>query len=338
MNTDDIKICFKKWLIKQGCLEKTDKGRPSTVYEYMKRIDRLCDKFFGSHYRNEWEYIAKNIYPILALYLACQKKAHQKANISLDEIYNFLSEKDVINPIIKFLEHCETDVDIDKFLSWLWNEAKDNRKNKISLLKFYEFLRSTEYQEQNSNFSNGLDYDKISKNLSKITSPKDLMYIRIAQYANETTPKTIVPRLNCYEEEETELCIKDTADSLECSPKTLGRIRQSKQNSLDYCNSGYLCYEVDDVHQYLANHYHSSGYQYPFGTYNPKSKKNWCTAEEARKIIGCSKSTVIKYREDGELTYTDYTPRHVLYFIPDVERIRDERKIFRRRKSKKSKI
>ena len=41
-----------------------------------------------------------------------------------------------------------------------------------------------------------------------------------------------------------------------------------------------------------------------------------------------------RYRQDGELTYTDYTPRHVLYFIPDVERIRDERKQNGRRTKK----
>ena len=30
----DLKTDFQKWLIQQGYKEGTDKGRPSTIYEY----------------------------------------------------------------------------------------------------------------------------------------------------------------------------------------------------------------------------------------------------------------------------------------------------------------
>ena len=57
----DLKQRFSNWLKEKGCQEKTGKGRPSTVYEYIKRIDRLCDKLYNNHTSEEWEILAANI-------------------------------------------------------------------------------------------------------------------------------------------------------------------------------------------------------------------------------------------------------------------------------------
>ena len=72
----DLKTDFQNWLIKQGCKERTNKGRPSTVYEYCKRIDRLCDKLYGTHTTNEWEKLSVNIGKILISYYECSTKEY----------------------------------------------------------------------------------------------------------------------------------------------------------------------------------------------------------------------------------------------------------------------
>lgn len=35
---------FKKYLIDQGYSELTPSGNPSTVYDYMKRVERICER------------------------------------------------------------------------------------------------------------------------------------------------------------------------------------------------------------------------------------------------------------------------------------------------------
>ncbi len=71
----DLKTDFQKWLIQQGYKEGTDKGRPSTIYEYCKRIDRLCDKLYGNSSTDKWEILAINIGKILiSCYECCNKE------------------------------------------------------------------------------------------------------------------------------------------------------------------------------------------------------------------------------------------------------------------------
>lgn len=72
----DLKTDFQNWLIKQGCKERTNKGRPSTVYEYCKRIDRLCDKLYGCYSTDKWEALAVNIGKILISYYECSNKEY----------------------------------------------------------------------------------------------------------------------------------------------------------------------------------------------------------------------------------------------------------------------
>ena len=35
---------FKNYLIQQGYSEFTPSGNPSTVYDYMKRVEKICDR------------------------------------------------------------------------------------------------------------------------------------------------------------------------------------------------------------------------------------------------------------------------------------------------------
>lgn len=76
MNSSDIKINFQNWLISKGCRNKTDKNRPSTVYEYTKRIDRLCDGLYGTHNAQNWEKLATEIGSALVSYYECNNKEY----------------------------------------------------------------------------------------------------------------------------------------------------------------------------------------------------------------------------------------------------------------------
>ncbi|UZQ52389.1 hypothetical protein [Clostridium kluyveri] len=52
----DMKKQFEEYLINKGYKQTTPSGQPSTVYDYMKRIDRVCD------WENmNWEQLADSV-------------------------------------------------------------------------------------------------------------------------------------------------------------------------------------------------------------------------------------------------------------------------------------
>lgn len=58
-----MKQQFKDYLIKQGYSVTTPTGNPSTVYDYAKRIDKVCE------WENlTWSGLAQNINAIVAQY------------------------------------------------------------------------------------------------------------------------------------------------------------------------------------------------------------------------------------------------------------------------------
>lgn len=61
MSTIDIRKHYKQWLIEQGLKAKTSKGHTSTVNEYLRRIDRICDRQYKRHNASAWNKLAKNI-------------------------------------------------------------------------------------------------------------------------------------------------------------------------------------------------------------------------------------------------------------------------------------
>jgi hypothetical protein len=58
-----MKEQFERYLIDCGYKQKTPSGNPSTVYDYIKRIDKICE------WENiSWEQLATNIHIILPQY------------------------------------------------------------------------------------------------------------------------------------------------------------------------------------------------------------------------------------------------------------------------------
>lgn len=58
-----MKNQFQEWLIKQGYSITTKSGNPSTVYDYQKRIEKVCE-WEGT----TWEGLAININTVIAQY------------------------------------------------------------------------------------------------------------------------------------------------------------------------------------------------------------------------------------------------------------------------------
>lgn len=88
-----IKSQFEKYLTKKGYKAKTNSGKPSTVYDYIKRIDKVCSV---EKYRS-WEELRNNIDICLKEYDTNGKK------------YDIgqLSNRAVINALKRFKEFME---------------------------------------------------------------------------------------------------------------------------------------------------------------------------------------------------------------------------------------
>lgn len=84
-----MKDQFKNYLIKQGYSILTPAGNPSTVYDYVMRIDKVCEWEHLS-----WEKLAQNISLIVAQYDVGGSK----------EDFGNKSHKAVINALKRFAE------------------------------------------------------------------------------------------------------------------------------------------------------------------------------------------------------------------------------------------
>lgn len=61
MSTIDIRKHYKQWLIEQGLKVKTPKGHASTVTEYLRRVDSICDRIYKRHTVSAWNNLATYI-------------------------------------------------------------------------------------------------------------------------------------------------------------------------------------------------------------------------------------------------------------------------------------
>lgn len=142
----DLKQRFSNWLKEKGCQEKTGKGRPSTVYEYIKRIDRLCDKLYNNHTSEEWEILAANIGSVLVSYCeSCNKEYYinkynlKKALQYFNDIGKICSNSNYPQANLNFVYNGDSDFlslikirQIDDYLR-IFDFCLDNEVNPSSL-------------------------------------------------------------------------------------------------------------------------------------------------------------------------------------------------------------
>lgn len=100
----NIRDSYKQWLIEQGLQTKTPSKHSSTVTEYLRRIDRICDKHYKSHDATAWNKLTKNIQALLISYHECQTKEYliNKQNIdAFLKYFNDISNSNQINLNLK---------------------------------------------------------------------------------------------------------------------------------------------------------------------------------------------------------------------------------------------
>lgn len=87
----NLKDDFRDWLIKQGLSEKTATGRHGTIYKYVRRIDKLCNRIYKGYDLQPWQQLAEDIYPILGFHLLCRKGDVCVTQNNIAEIKDFLN-------------------------------------------------------------------------------------------------------------------------------------------------------------------------------------------------------------------------------------------------------
>lgn len=89
-----MKEQFKKYLVQQGYKEFTPSGNPSTVYDYLKRIDKVCE-----WERIDWIQLAENIGAVVTKYDVggskeeLGKKSHNAVISALKRYREFVNSK-----------------------------------------------------------------------------------------------------------------------------------------------------------------------------------------------------------------------------------------------------
>lgn len=89
-----MKEQFKEYLIMQGYSVTTPRGKPSTVYDYLKRIDKVCE-----WENTTWMSLTDNIYAFLSQYdvggskEALGKTSHSAVINALRRYSEFLTTK-----------------------------------------------------------------------------------------------------------------------------------------------------------------------------------------------------------------------------------------------------
>lgn len=147
----DLKQRFSNWLKEKGCQEKTGKGRPSTVYEYIKRIDRLCDKLYNNHTSEEWEILAANIGSVLVSYCeSCNKEYYINK-------YNLKKALQYFNDISKI---CSNSDYPQANLNFVYNENSDFLLS-VKICQIEDYLRIFDFCLDNEVNSSSLNINDI---------------------------------------------------------------------------------------------------------------------------------------------------------------------------------
>ena len=173
----NIRDSYKQWLIKQGLKTETPSKHSSTVTEYLRRIDRICDKHYKSHDATAWNKLTKNIQALLISYHECQTK-------------EYLINKQNIDAFLKYFNDISNS-----------NQINLNLKVKLSFIsqKESQFITITTFKELISFvlvFKGILD---IAKNISKLSEIHDVLTFYKLTFSNGAPERQISLYQNAIE-------------------------------------------------------------------------------------------------------------------------------------------
>lgn len=345
---EDIRRYFKEWLIKQGYSEKTKSGRPSTVYEYISQINKVCDIVYLDHNIPHWELLAEDIYPILGFYNLCKKEDAQITadNISQtkDFLINFLSRmrayKDNIDNYF-LIESYFNGLFIDKYslIEILMNYLDDNnyilckflgtpnerKKHRAALTKFFEFLKDTKHINSYSNSYNKLRtpediesfYNDIAKKIGVLISYQNqndnIFKYNTFKLMNRITGgnSSRPPQI-------------DNSKDNKVNPKTVMDILRISYNTLKRLNDTLVPdddgnYNIDDINKYINDNFVASKYTDIVDLHD-----RWWTVKEAHENSGIHKKQLQRLRNPdstkNEVAYIKVSKEIYIFYPPDVMR------------------
>lgn len=325
-----IKEKFKEWLLKQGLAEKTKSGRPGTAYEYLKRIDRLSNQLYG---KEDWGHILKDIHVLYLLHASLASKKNR--NVKPKNIYGLIitygvmtyvdgTGKSIIDGRYIQQKH------IKKYLKWLEANPKKIHLVRPALEKLYDFYSQNKdlfdeinniqtIQKDSQKQDSGSFFSGYFTTISRIKEAIDkvVFELKVPPEADGLRPRLIKAEDDPYGRVRKHLLVKEAAGSLDCSPKTLRRIASRRKNM--FGNDGY---SVGAMQRYLKKHHHPS--KNATAATEKSKEEDWISGKEAADLLNCPLTTFIrKYRNTGLVSYTNYTPRKVRYYKPDIMKIKN---------------
>lgn len=341
----NLKDDFRDWLIKQGLSEKTASGRPGTVYEYVRRIDKLCNLIYKGHNLKPWQQLAEDIYPILGFHLLCRKGDVCITQNNIAEIEDFLNTflSDLRQYQDNLKDYFEIKLQLDDgdcvenytlirdllpslttqtLLLKFSDSATQVNKNRSALEKFYQFLSDTQYINVASSYYKGVAekkdiknfYDQLAKNIDDIVSyryPNN----RYLEFMSKITGGTGLEPPQIDNSHDTEAYPQTVCDILCISERTRKRLEDQKI-LVSLPNGNYL---IDDVNNFIQNRFVKSKYQQ-----NNTSYPKWWNVDEAHKNTGIHRKKLQRLRDvdpaKNEVAYVKITERIYIYYPPDVKR------------------
>lgn len=163
----NIRDSYKQWLIKQGLKTETPSKHSSTVTEYLRRIDRICDKHYKSHDATAWNKLTKNIQALLISYHECQTK-------------EYLINKQNIDAFLKYFNDISNS-----------NQITLNLRVKLSFIcqKESQFITITTFKELISFVSVFKGILNIAMNINKLSEIHDVLTFYKSTFDNVSPPE-----------------------------------------------------------------------------------------------------------------------------------------------------
>lgn len=288
----NLKEEFRSWLINQGLPSKGKTGKNSTVYDYLRYIDKAIKLLYEG---SDWEVLVEEFPYVWLFYLLNGKNKYKQNTASFEEISQFLNENTHINIKNDLMQDFKIYKAKEQSYIQKLNNINENRKTGAAVSKFYRFLLETRHLSSHK-FD---DYVELANRIVECCIQINNITV-ISETAN--SPKQIKTKNSVLKD----VSLTEFAQFLECSV----------QNALRLIKTEKINRTVSDINNYLHKHYHPS-------TKRKSDELNilsaeWYTIEKACEILHCSKTTIKRLMKDGYLGYTDYTPRKIKLLAEDV--------------------
>lgn len=340
----ELKENFRQWLIKQGLSEKTTTGRQGTVYEYIRRIEKICNTIYAGHNLQPWQQLAEDIYPILGIHTLCKKGSFCITQDNLPQIKSFfitllsnlrtyqenfsdlftielLDEERLLADNYTHIKDLLSSLTVEKIVIQPSISLDQLNKNRNVLEKFYLFLADTKYVNPDSSYykrfieKNDIEhfYDLLAQDIRDIVSyahdiDKNLeLKSRIIGGTGITPPQ--------IDSVDTEVYPQTVCDILRISERT--RKRLEMRGDLIPLSKGK--YSVEAVNKYIRDRFVESKY-----TATKDSYPHWWNVDEAHKETGIHRKRLQRLRNSdpskNEVAYVKISERIYIYYPPDVKR------------------